>query len=275
MKADDDLTRIGLVVKGVGVCKLLWYIYGNVTLCILFLEHNLMTFDEWMIHKGLSNSTVLKYDGAINGSLSDWAIDNDLISGPLTSITHKAAFDAIALRISKLPIYIDRNDRGHHMYSSALAKYSEYLTEGYDNDVETDIEDILEDTEVSETDKISLVKCRIGQGTFRQKLIGYWGACSATKFKDTNLLIASHIKPWKASTNAERLDVFNGLLLTPNLDKAFDSGLVTFDDNGKIIISPQLLEPEKLGINADQSIPLASEHLKYMSFHRKFVYRSV
>ena len=233
-----------------------------------------MTFDEWMTHKGLSNSTVLKYDGAINGSLSDWAIENGLISGPLTSIINKTNFDAIALKITKLPIYIDRNERGHHMYSSALAKYSEYLAEGYENDVESDIEAILEDPAISKTDKISLVKCRIGQGTFRQKLIGYWATCSATKFKDTNLLIASHIKPWKASTNTERLDVFNGLLLTPNLDKAFDSGLITFDDNGKIRISPQLLEPEKLGIHADQSIQLAMEHLKYMSFHRNFVYRA-
>lgn len=234
-----------------------------------------MTFDEWMTHKGLSNSTVLKYEGAINGSLSDWAIENGLISGPLISIINKTNFDAIALKIAKLPVYIDRNERGHHMYSSALAKYSEYLAEGYENDVESDIEAILEDPAISETDKISLVKCRIGQGTFRQKLIGYWTTCSATKFKDTNLLIASHIKPWKASTSAERLDVFNGLLLTPNLDKAFDSGLITFDDNGKIRISPQLLEPEKLGINANQSISLAPEHLKYMLFHRTFVYRSL
>ncbi len=136
------------------------------------------------------------------------------------------------------------------------------------------IEAILEDPEINETNKISLVKCRIGQGTFRQKLIGYWGCCSATKFKDTSLLIASHIKPWKASTNTERLDVFNGLLLTPNLDKAFDNGLVTFDDNGKIKISPQLLEPEKLGIFTGQNVSLAPEHLKYLSFHRDFVYRA-
>lgn len=234
-----------------------------------------MTFNEWMKHKGLSSSTILKYDGAINGSLSDWAIENKLISGPLTSIISKTNFDALALKIATLPFYIDRNERGHHMYSSALAKYSEYISEGYENDIESDIDSILEDPTINETDKISLVKCRIGQGTFRQKLIGYWRACSATQFKDTSLLIASHIKPWKASTNAERLDYFNGLLLTPNLDKAFDSGLVTFDDDGKIKISPQLLEPEKLGIYACQNVSLEQEHLKYMTFHRTYVYRPV
>ncbi len=269
----NDLGSDGLLSEGVGSC--VGYIYGNVTLCRLFLEHVLMTFDEWMALKGLSNSTVLKYGGAISGCLSEWAIENGLVSGPLTSIINRTSFDAIALKISKLPIYIDRNERGHHMYSSALAKYSEFLAEGYDNDIEGDIEAILEDPAIDETDKISLVKCRIGQGTFRQKLIGYWGACSATKFKDTNLLIASHIKPWKASSNAERLDVFNGLLLTPNLDKAFDSGLITFENDGKIAISPQLMDPEKLGINDGQSIQLASEHSKYMLFHRTHVYRAI
>ena len=232
-----------------------------------------MTFKEWMIYKQLSKSSALKYEGAINGSLSDWAIANEIVSGPLTSILSKTSFDAITLKVINLPIFIERDERGHHMYSGALAKYSEYLADGFENDVESDIEEIIDNPTISETDKISLVKCRIGQGTFRQKLIGYWGGCSATKFKDTNLLIASHIKPWKVSTNAERLDFFNGLLLTPNLDKAFDGGFVTFAEDGKIQISPQFLEPEKLGIHFKQSVELATEHKIYMSFHRNNVFR--
>ena len=87
------------------------------------------------------------------------------------------------------------------------------------------------------------------------------------------MLIASHIKPWKDSTNTERLDVFNGLLLIPNLDKAFDSGLITFDNNGKIKISSKLVDPEKLGIKTDQNILLDDQHKKYLKFHRENVYR--
>ena len=54
------------------------------------------------------------------------------------------------------------------------------------------------------------------------------------------LLRASHIKPWRAASGAERLDKFNGLLLTPNLDLAFDQGLISFDDHGQILLGEDL-----------------------------------
>lgn len=85
--------------------------------------------------------------------------------------------------------------------------------------------------------------------------------------------MASHIKPWRASSNAERLDKFNGLLLIPNLDRAFDAGLVTFEQDGQIRISPQLSEPGKLGIAPDLLVPLKPENENYMSFHRAEVFR--
>ena len=63
------------------------------------------------------------------------------------------------------------------MYSNALVKFSEYLSEGYVNDVETDIETIIEDLSLDATEKSTLIKARIGQGAFRQKLVAYWGGC--------------------------------------------------------------------------------------------------
>ncbi|MBM0741828.1 HNH endonuclease [Phormidium sp. CLA17] len=231
-----------------------------------------MTFKEWMRHTGLSPSTISKYESAINGVLTAWAIDNKLVEGSLNSITSKTQFELIASKIHKLPIYKERNERGHHMYSSALIKYAEYLTEDYGSDIESDIEFIINDSSINTTEKNILIKSRIGQGLFRQKLIGYWDGCSVTSFKDTNLLIASHIKPWKDSSDIERLDVFNGLLLLPNLDRVFDTGLITFAEDGLIKISPQLTEPAKLGIKADMRLSLTSEHEIYMIFHRKFVY---
>ncbi len=79
-----------------------------------------------------------------------------------------------------------------------------------------------------------LVRQRIGQGIFRQSLMDYWdGRCAVTGIDQPELLRASHMKPWTDCANdAERLDVFNGLLLTADWDAAFDKGLVTFDDNG-------------------------------------------
>ena len=232
-----------------------------------------MNFSDWMLHRGLSQSSADKYVGAIQGPISSWAIENQLTAGPLTSFTSQAAFIVVALKIRSLPVFLERNERGHHMYSSALAKFGEYLSEGYGSDVESDIDVILDDEKLSKTERRDLVKCRIGQGTFRQKLISYWNGCAVTDFKDINLLVASHIKPWRSSSNAERLDPFNGLLLTPNLDKAFDAGLITFEADGAISLSPLLTEPEKLGITAHMRVALSVKHGPFMKFHRESVFR--
>lgn len=232
-----------------------------------------MIFEEWMLHTGLSAATASKYDGAIRSALSEWAIENHLTEGPLTAITSRPHFESISKNIRNLPIFIDRNERGHHMYSSALLKFSEYLAEGFENDVESDIEAIIANPAIESTEKSNLVKARIGQGAFRQRLIGVWSRCSVTGFKDVNLLIASHIKPWRVSNNAERLDEFNGLLLVPNLDRVFDSGLITFKVDGEVRISPQLIEPEALGITPNLRVTLKPRNEAYMKFHRTEVYR--
>jgi len=159
------------------------------------------------------------------------------------------------------------------MYSSALAKFTEYLSEGYANDLEEDIDTILADPHLNATERVSLVKARIGQGLFRQKLLLHWEACAVTGFSDTNLLLASHIKPWRSCNNAERLNPFNGLLLTPNLDRAFDAGLITFTHEGPIVVSPLLTEPNKLGIFASMRVKLHEQHQPFLSFHREVVFR--
>lgn len=233
-----------------------------------------MTFEEWMRHRKLSESSILKYEGAISGAMTEWAIAGGLIEGPLTSIRSHSRFEAIASKIRKLPIYIERNKRGHSMYNSALVKYSEFLAEGFDSDIEDDIDNIITNKHITNTEKSSLLKARIGQGIFRQKLIAYWKGCAVTRYKDSSLLVASHIKPWRAATDYERLDPFNGLLLLPTLDRAFDAGLITFEETGAIKISPLLLDAKTLGINAAMKIIPDSKHLPYLSFHREKVFRA-
>lgn len=99
-----------------------------------------MIFEEWMLHRGLSSSSVEKYVGAIQGPLSEWAVENKIMAGPLTSLRSTAAFNDVASKIRQLPIFQERNQRGHNMYSSALVKFAEYLSEGYTGDVEADID---------------------------------------------------------------------------------------------------------------------------------------
>jgi hypothetical protein len=233
-----------------------------------------MTFEDWMRHRGLSASTIAKYAGAIDGPLSTWATEAGLTAGPLTALRSESAFKPVALEIQRLPIFLQRNETGHNMYSSALAQFAKYLADGHSGDVEEDIDEILTDPGLSATERMNLVKSRIGQGVFRQKVLSHWKACAVTGFKDTNLLVASHIKPWRACNSVERLHEFNGLLLTPNLDKAFDSGLITFLSSGPISLSPLLTEPEKLGISAGMRVALHAKHQPFMDFHRDVVFRA-
>jgi putative restriction endonuclease len=233
-----------------------------------------MNFEDWLRHRGLSQSTAEKYAGAISGSLSEWAIAGGILQGPLVAMESTAKYEVVSSNLSKLPIFIERNERGHNMYSSALAKFGNYLAEGFENDVESDVEAVLSDPNASPTEKVDLVKARIGQGAFRQKLLTHWQGCAVTGYKELTLLVASHIKPWRSSSNAERLDPLNGLLLLPNLDRAFDRGLVTFDEDGTLNVSPLLSEPKTLGITQGMATKLQPKHRPYMEFHRAHVYRA-
>jgi hypothetical protein len=92
------------------------------------------------------------------------------------------------------------------------------------------------------TEAERLVVQRIGQDVFRQALLAYWGGrCPLTGISNPALLRASHIVPWaECTTDAERLDVHNGLLLSALWDAAFDAGLVSFADDGAVLVSPTL-----------------------------------
>jgi hypothetical protein len=133
-----------------------------------------------------------------------------------------------------------------------------------------DINALLKTPTLDETVKERLQFSRIGQERFRKALITYWkGRCAITGFQDTRILRASHIKPWRACNNFERLDVFNGLLLIPNLDAVFDQGLITFDEQGKILISPSFqAQASMLGIHENMRIRLDERHQKYLDYHR-------
>jgi hypothetical protein len=90
------------------------------------------------------------------------------------------------------------------------------------------------------TEREQLGAARMGQGTFRTALIAFWGTCPIVQVDHPELLRASHIKPWAKSSDPERLDPFNGLLLSPNLDLLFDRGLISFEDDGTLLFSSSL-----------------------------------
>lgn len=137
--------------------------------------------------------------------------------------------------------------------------------------------DIVSDTSVIETEKLSIVKARVGQGVFRERVSLIEKKCRITGVDNPVHLIASHCKPWRDSNNQERLDGENGLLLTPSIDHLFDRGFIGFENNGRLIISPVAHRPslQLMGIDTSQTVNVgnfSSGQQKFLEFHRKSVF---
>lgn len=129
----------------------------------------------------------------------------------------------------------------------------------------------VENLPITQTEKERLIKARIGQGKFKKLLIERECKCALCGVTDPRVLIASHIKPWRASTNEERLDVNNGLLLCPNHDALLDKQLISFDVQGKIVISQTLDEAARIFMNVNEGlrVELTEKQLGYMEYHHQ------
>lgn len=128
------------------------------------------------------------------------------------------------------------------------------------------------------TEAERVIVARVGQDVFREALIEYWeGACAVVGLDVVSLLRASHSKPWaKCATDQERLDVYNGFLLAPNLDAAFDAGWITFDEDGRVRLSPKLKSTaaELMGLRPDLRLHrIESSHQGYLVYHREYVFK--
>lgn len=119
---------------------------------------------------------------------------------------------------------------------------------------------------------------RVGQDIFRDRLLDYWeGRCAISGLAVPELLRASHIKPWAhCEEDAERLDIFNGLLLAPHLDALFDLGYITARDDGEITVSESLDGEARLILAVDAPLAisgLADGHRAYLPWHREHIFR--
>lgn len=125
------------------------------------------------------------------------------------------------------------------------------------------------------TESERLMVQRVGQNIFRERLIKYWqGCCPLTNIADQELLRASHIKPWRdCDTDAERLDVHNGLLLSPLWDAAFDVGLVSFNDDGSPKFSVRLTPEARSELRYGERLSLTQKHRGFLEWHRAKVFQ--
>lgn len=125
---------------------------------------------------------------------------------------------------------------------------------------------------VPATTRQALVNARIGQGEYRRRLMALWnGKCAVTGCSLADVLIASHAQAWASSSNEERLDPFNGLLLSAAVDKLFDRGHISFSDEGHMLTKPALPAEElrRLGLAPDARLrTLQPAHWPYLAAHR-------
>lgn len=123
------------------------------------------------------------------------------------------------------------------------------------------------------TERSGLVVSRVGQGAYRKSIINRWeNKCVVTGFNNSQVLIASHIHLWKDSNNDERLDVSNGILLSPTYDALFDRHLITFDNAGKIVLNESMRtnEFEKIGVTGKERIvKFNSDNYAYLERHQE------
>lgn len=150
-------------------------------------------------------------------------------------------------------------------------KYSyDVLCELNNLDIDIENKSIEEIEEVGEVIE-RVVKARKNQNKFREALFKRDNKCKICGLAHRELLIASHIKPWSKSSPKEKLNAFNGFLLCPNHDSLFDKHLISFEDDGKILISKRLSEKERelLSINKEISIEIEEENKPFLKEHRE------
>lgn len=126
-------------------------------------------------------------------------------------------------------------------------------------------------SKLSEPERMAYIKQRVGQGEFKKILLAKYGCkCALCGITTQPLLVASHIKPWSKSTNSEKLDPNNGLLLCAHHDALFDKGLLSFADDGKPVFSSLLKEDERVQLRLDEipNLEVPEEMKPFLLWHR-------
>jgi hypothetical protein len=164
--------------------------------------------------------------------------------------------------------------RSFQLYTNRPSKFSFNLI---DRKVEEEniVSEIKAKYGIPETEKEAIIKSRIGQGVYRSRTLQLWETCSVTGFTKERVLIASHIKPWKLSSNDERINPYNSLLLVPTLDKLFDNGYISFENKGQIMLSDKIDTKDwnRIGITAELRLRKVPEETKhFLEYHAEYIF---
>ncbi len=137
--------------------------------------------------------------------------------------------------------------------------------------------EIAANAALADTEREQIITARRGQGLFKENVRRVESLCRVTRVTRLEHLRASHIRPWRNSDNEQRLDGENGLLLTPTIDHLFDRGFITFEDDGRLLISPAAHRPsiEKMGIPTDRVLKVGTfseGQRRHLEFHRESIF---
>jgi putative restriction endonuclease len=129
---------------------------------------------------------------------------------------------------------------------------------------------------IADTEREAIIRARRGQGLFKQRVMEIETHCRITGVGNITHLLASHCKPWRDSSNEERLNGENGLLLTPSIDHLFDRGFIGFEDSGNLIISPvaHKLSLQRMGIETNRVVNVGvftEGQRQFLEYHRQAV----
>lgn len=148
-----------------------------------------------------------------------------------------------------------------------------FLRESEPNiEVLDDLQELENHKDISEKQRLQLAKARVGQGFFRKQVMLLGPSCRVTGVEDSRLLIASHIKPWRDSSNEERISGYNGIMLSPHVDALFDEALISFEQDGTMLTHRALPDDVldrwsiKKGLKVE---PFIKEHSRFLEHHRK------
>ncbi|MBI5838397.1 MAG: HNH endonuclease [Candidatus Eisenbacteria bacterium] len=141
---------------------------------------------------------------------------------------------------------------------------------------EHQIADLSRDESLPETTREALILARRGQGLFKARVRALERACRVTRVDRIEHLRASHCKPWRDSSNEERLDPENGLLLTPSIDHLFDRGFIGFANDGELLISPVAHREslERMGVDSGRPANVgefSAGQRRFLEYHRENV----
>ncbi|MBQ3559209.1 MAG: HNH endonuclease [Agathobacter sp.] len=238
----------------------------------------LHNFSIWMNeHSTLSESSIYKYTRAVN-TISNEMIEEQIIHKSLLCM-NRIELDLAIINILQNERFVKKNSVGNNMYSNALKQFRYFTLDSEEDAMEEQqiVYEIAQMKSLTETEKETIIKARVGQGKYRKSLLDkYDSKCVVTGISQNKLLIASHIKPWAICNNDERVDVENGLILCANMDRLFDSGLITFRADGKMYVSSFVSEDNKSRLNISNDIIVdlhaSKKLLEYMEYHRDVLY---